>query len=108
MIFGCIKSYSQSISCQKLFSTVVNNYDYNDATSCFGSTMLAKVEYYKLDNTGYVVAYIKDSEYDYSGDPYIFCGISSYTWSSFKTNGMMGSWGESFHEYIMDRKCNCY
>ena len=70
--------------------------------------MLAEVEYYELQNMGFVVAYIKSSDYDFTGKPYIFCGISSYTWSSFKTSGMMGSWGESFHEYIMDHTCDCY
>lgn len=108
MIIGCVNSYSQSISCQELFSTVTSNYDTKDTASCYNSSMLAKVIYYEYENMGFVVAYIKSGDYDFSGKPYIFCGISSYTWSSFKTNGMTGSWGESFHEYIMDQTCNCY
>lgn len=96
------------MSCEEVYSTVINNYDYKDAASCYGSSMLAKVEYYRLDNMGFVVGYIKRSDYDFSGQPYIFCGISSYQWSRFKASGMTGSWGESFHEYIMDYTCNCY
>lgn len=103
-----IFSNAQSISCQELFNTVTSNFDSSDETSCFGSSMLAKVEYYEYNNMGFVVAYIKDSEYDFSGAPYIFCGFSSYTWGRFKSSGLYGSWGQSFHEYIMDSKCNCY
>ena len=107
-IFVFTELNGQSISCQELFNVVTSDYDYSDETSCYGSSMLARVGYYEYNNMGFVVAYIKDSEYDFSGDPYIFCGISSYTWNSFKSSGMTGSWGESFHEYIMDNKCNCY
>lgn len=103
-----LEAYSQSISCKELYSTVVTNSDYQDSTNCFGSSMLAKTEYYEYQNMGFVVAYIKSNDYDLSGKPYIFCGISSLTWSRFKTNGMTGSWGESFHEYIMDYTCKCY
>ncbi|SDS49856.1 hypothetical protein SAMN04515667_2311 [Formosa sp. Hel1_31_208] len=99
---------AQSISCQELFETVTEYYS-NDSVTCLGSTMLVKVEYYKIEGNGFVVAYIKSNAYDFNGSPYIFCGISQQRWSAFKTNGMYGgSWGESFHEYIRDYTCNCY
>ena len=46
--------------------------------------------------------------YDFRGKPYIFCGISSYTWTKFTSDGTYNSWGKAFHKYIMDNKCNCY
>ena len=106
LLFGCIDSYSQSMSCQEVFDIVTSKYDRKESTTCFGSTMLVKVDYYTLDNNGFVVAYIKSNDYDFSGKPYIFCGISSMTWINFKVYGMNG-WGEAFHKYIMDYKCNC-
>lgn len=98
----------QSISCQKVFDIVTEDYDYRDVLNPLMSTMLAKVTYYTLDGNGFVVAYIKKNEYDFQGKPYIFCGISSQRWSKFKSEGMFGSWGESFHAYIREYTCNCY
>jgi hypothetical protein len=69
--------------------------------------MLVKAEYYSYNDDGYVVVYIKGSEYDYIGRPYVFCGISYDRWNSFTSSGIYKSWGESFHNYIMDYKCNC-
>ena len=97
-----------SISCQELFNYVVEQYDRKSYTTCYGSTMLTKVDYYVVDGNGFVVGYIKQNEWDYKGQPYLFCGISNYTWSQFKMNGMTGSWGKAFHDYIMDYTCNCY
>ena len=109
LFFGYSKSYSQSISCQELFETVVNNYYDKQSVNCYGSTMLVKVEYYTLRNNGFVVAYIKSNDYDFRGKPYIFCGVSSMTWIYFKSEAMVeGSWGKSFNKYIMDHTCNCY
>jgi len=98
---------AQSTSCQELFEAVTEYYT-DDSAGCFGSTMLIKVEYYRIDGNGYVIAYIKRNDYDFRGSPYIFCGISQQRWNYFKTNGIYGSWGESFHEYIRDYTCNCY
>ena len=108
LLIGVFSGKAQSVSCQELFEVVTSDYDNSDQTSCFGSTMLAKAEYYEYNNVGFVVGYIKSNDFDFDGSPYIFCGISSYTWSSFKSDGMTGSWGKSFHKYIMDSKCNCY
>jgi hypothetical protein len=109
LFLGYSKTYSQSISCQELFETVLNNYDDIQSVSCYGSKMLAKVDYYTLRNNGFVVAYIKSNDYDFKGRPYIFCGISNVTWIYFKSEAIIeGSWGKSFNKYIMDYKCNCY
>ncbi|OBQ14490.1 MAG: hypothetical protein AN482_01880 [Anabaena sp. LE011-02] len=99
-------TYSQKLSCQEVFDIVTSRYDLKETTTCYNSTMLVKVVYYTLDGNGYVVAYIKQNDYDFSGTPYIFCGIDNMRWMYFKIGGIE-SWGESFHEYIMDYKCNC-
>ena len=106
MLLSCVKTYSQSISCEKVFEIVTTQYDSKEDISCYGSTMLVKAEYYKLDNKGYVVAYIRKNTYDFKGSPYIFCDIPSMNWATFKYNAK-SSWGESFHAYISDYKCNC-
>lgn len=101
-------SKAQSISCQELFEVVTETYDSKDEVTCFNSKMLTKATYYELDGMGFVVGYIKGSDYDFTGKPYIFCGISSWQWSSFKMNGMANSWGEAFHEHIRNQLCDCY
>jgi hypothetical protein len=98
---------AQNYTCSELAEYVSSEYETRDQVTCFNSSMLVKAEYFRLDDVGFVIAYIKSGDYDFYGSPYIFCGISNYTWSSFKSGGMMGSWGKSFHQYIMDNKCNC-
>lgn len=107
-LLGLLTTKAQDISCQELFEIVTTDYDSKSTTMAYGSSMLAKVEYYKLEGTGFVVAYIKDNSYDYSGTPYIFCGISSQRWNNFTTEGIYSSYGKAFHKYIMDYTCNCY
>jgi len=106
LFFGRLSS-AQEISCQKLYETITSQYDSESSVSCIGSSLLAKATYYTLDDMGFVIAYIKENEYDINGKPYIFCGISSQRWSYFKSDGIY-SWGKSFHKYIRDYTCNCY
>lgn len=100
-------SKAQSVSCSELYSYVKKNGGYPSTNICMGSSFLVKVERYVVDGNGVVVAWLKSSEYDFTGTPYIYCGISSYTWSSFTSAGIMGSWGKAFHEYIKGNNCNC-
>lgn len=100
--------FAQSMSCSEVYQIVTENYDYRDVVTPINSTMLAKVTYYTLEGNGFVVARIKANQYDFQGKPYIFCGISSQRWARFKSEGMYGSWGESFHAYIREYTCNCY
>lgn len=78
-------SNSQTLSCQELFEIVTENYDKVDRVTPLSSTMLAKVNYYTLEGTGFVVAYIKKNDFDFQGSPYIFCGISGQRWAKFKS-----------------------
>lgn len=98
---------AQTSSCSDLVRYAKSEDSYPDTVRPITSSMLAKVEYYEVDGGGLVLAYIKKNEYDFTGSPYIFCGISSQRWSKFKSEGMYGSWGESFHAYIREYTCNC-
>ena len=99
---------AQDVSCSELVTYVKKEGGYPSSQSCFGSSFLAKVERYEVDGNGLVIAWIKKNEYDFTGKPYIYCGISSTTWSYFTSAGMMGSWGKAFHQYIKGNNCNCY
>lgn len=99
---------AQGVSCQRLFQEISKEYDYRENQAIFNSSMLTRAIYYEYANSGFVVAYIKRNDYDFSGTPYIFCGISRSRWRSFKNEGLLGSWGKSFHKYIRNHTCNCY
>ena len=103
-----LTSFSQEVRCNDLLDYVKSEDSYPQTVSCFNSSMLVKVERYEADGVGVVVAYIKENDYDFSGKPNIFCGISSYAWTNFTSDGVYDSWGKAFHKYIMDNKCNCY
>ena len=96
---------TNKISCSKL-TEMVTRAGYTDMTNCIGSSMLTKAYFFVYNKVGFVIVYIKKNEYDTYGSPYIYCGISSQRWSSFK-NGGINSWGKSFHAFISDNVCNC-
>jgi len=98
---------SKKPTCNEVISYAKKNYDSKDSPMIISSTMLAKIERYKVGSSSVVVAYIKKNDYDLYGSPYIFCGISDQRWSSFKNGGLYGSWGKSFHQYIIDYTCDC-
>lgn len=108
LAFVVLSTQGQTMSCQKIFNFVTQNYDSKDSVNCYTSSMLTKALYYEVDNMGFVVAYIKSNDFDVYGKPYIFCGISRMRWINFKSEGMYGSWGKSFHAYIRDYTCDCY
>lgn len=107
-IFLVNKSYSQEISCNELFDYVIQNSRPPSVIYCYNSSMLIKVLRFKVDGIGFVVAYIKQSEYDFIGKPYVYCGVSDVSWLYFQSEGLIGSWGQSFHRNIKQHKCNCY
>lgn len=98
----------QAQTCSELVQYAKSEDPYPDRVAPYGSSMLAKAEFYEVDGGGLVIAYIKQNDYDFSGKPYIFCGISSQRWAKFKSEGMYsGSYGKAFHAYIMDYTCDC-
>lgn len=98
---------SQEISCQEAYEIILEYGENKRTITTYGSTMLIKVEKYKVDGNIYVVGFIKSNEYDYMGKPYLFCGVSRYDWSNFTTY-YISSAGEAFHKYIFPYKCDCY
>jgi hypothetical protein len=106
-IIFSLSTFSQEVSCNALMDYVEKNDSYPQTVNCFNSSLLVKVKRYEVGGATVVVAYIKKNEYDFRGKPYIFCGISSYTWTKFTSDGTYNSWGKAFHKYIMDNKCNC-
>ncbi|SCY36646.1 hypothetical protein SAMN05192588_2508 [Nonlabens sp. Hel1_33_55] len=98
---------SQKPYCSELINYAKKNYDSRDSPTVLMSSMLAKVERYKIDGASVVIAYIKKNDFDFNGTPYIFCDISDERWRAFKNEAIYGSWGESFHKYIRDYLCDC-
>ena len=105
-------SYSQEVSCNDLLNFIVKE-GYSKATISsyvLNSSWLYKVIAYEYEYKTYVIAEIKKSEYSYETSTYIFCGIPNMNWSNFQYGayGDVKSYGERFHKYIIDYKCNCY
>lgn len=100
-------TYSQSIRCSELKEILEVKAELVTSSTCFGSTALVKAEYYTSNGEGYAIVYLKSNEYDISGKPYVFCGISNTRWNKFVSEGRYGSWGKAFNTYIRDYLCNC-
>jgi hypothetical protein len=73
------------------------------------SSWLNKVTAYSYNYKIYVIAEIKKNDYDFNPKSYIFCVIPSMNWQNFQFGGYNDSpsYGERFHKYIFDYKCNC-
>lgn len=105
------QSFSQKVDCDDLFNFVIQN-GYKKATIpgyLMDSEWLSKVTAYTYEYKIYVVAEIKENQYSYKTTSYIFCNVPSTNWMSFQVGGYgdSNSYGERFHKYIMDYKCNC-
>lgn len=104
-------NYSQKISCQSLYDFIIENGYKKSSVSNYimESSWLHKVTAYEYDYKLYVIAEIKESEYSYKTNLYIFCGIPNMNWYNFQygSYGDSNSYGERFHKYIFDYKCNC-
>ena len=98
---------AQSMSCNDLVNYAKSSDSFPDVVKPLNSSMIAKAEYYKVDGGGIVIAYLKSNDYDFTGKPYIFCGISAQRWFNFKLDGLSGSYGKAFHEYIREYTCDC-
>ena len=97
-LLGSYQATAQTPTCSELYSYVKKEGGYPSTQSCYGSSFLVKAERYVVNGTGVAIIWMKANEYDFSGTPYMYCGISSYTWSSFTSAGMTGSWGKAFHK----------
>ena len=107
-----VQNYSSSdVSCSELYEFIEENgYRRGSLTDyTMNSSWLKKVTAYSYDYKIYVVAEIKENQYSYRTETYIFCGIPDSNWSKFRNGGYYesDSYGERFHKYIFDYKCNC-
>ncbi|PWB18986.1 hypothetical protein [Flavobacterium sp. HTF] len=107
-----INLYSQEVSCNDLLNFIVSKGYLKGTISNYvlDSSWLYKVTAYEYQYKTYVVAEIKKNEYSYQTNTYIFCGIPNMNWGNFQygSYGDSNSYGERFHKYIIDYKCNCY
>ena len=113
LTFSCfifsLRTYAQEVSCNDLLDFIKSEGYKNSSISnwTLNSSWLYEVTAYSYDYKIYVVAEIKKNEYSLQTNTYIFCGIPSMNWSNFQF-GTSDSYGERFHKYIIDYKCNCY
>ena len=102
---------AQSVSCEELLNYIETKGMYNSSVSSYtlDSSWLTKVTLYSYEMNYFVVANIKANEYSYTSKPYIFCGIPYSNWLRFYSGGYgdTDSYGERFHKYIFDYKCDC-
>ncbi len=106
-----VYTQKRAVSCQDLYNYILEN-GYKKATIesyVMQSSWLYKVTAYEYDYKTYVVAEIKENEYSYRTNSYIFCSIPNLNWRCFQIGsyGDSNSYGERFHKYIFNYKCNC-
>ncbi len=104
-------SFSQKPGCSELYNFIIEN-GYKKATIpgyLMNSEWLANVTSYSYNYKLYVVAEIKESQYSSSTRSYIFCSVPNMNWTNFQYGGYgeSASYGQRFHKYIMDYKCDC-
>jgi hypothetical protein len=105
-------SKAQEVSCEELIAFIKEKGQKSEEVTSLSldSSWLNNVTLYKYDGKYYVIAKIKKDEYGYSTKSYVFCNIPYSNWSSFHSPYNFithGTYGERFHEYIIDYVCNC-
>lgn len=101
-------SSSSEYSCDEIYNYIKDNGSKKATISSYtlNSSWLNEVVAYSYDNAIYVVAEIKVNENSDKMNKYIFCGIPDRNWSSFQ-NDSSETYGERFHNYIFNYKCDC-
>ena len=106
-----IQAKSQKISCNELYKFIIENGRKTSTVSnlVLNSEWLHKVTAYSYDYKIYVIAEIKENEFSYKTNSYIFCNVPSLNWSNFQNGSFTNSstYGERFHKYIKEYSCNC-
>ncbi|MCE7039186.1 hypothetical protein [Dyadobacter sp. CY312] len=99
-------------SCQEALNAVKGrgNYEKVVIKSEMSSTddWLKKVKLYSLEGRLFVVAEMFTDDYHINSKEYLYCDIPAQNWNAFYT-GSAGrrTYGERFHDFIIDYKCNC-
>ena len=111
-IFTC-SCFGQGVKCTDLLTYVKSKGTERGAVSSFQlleSAWLIRVEAWDIDGTIAVIAEIKTDDWGLTSKEYVFCNISATSWNAF-AHGLYDyntTYGERFHKYIMDYRCNCY
>ena len=112
-LIGTTTAVSQTVRCTELIDYVkAEGRKVGEVSSLqlMSSSWLRQVTCYQVGDVLAVVAKIKSNDYDLYGKDYIFCGIPTSNWNAFKGNlyNIDTTYGERFHKYIFDYKCDCY
>ena len=105
-----ISIHSQDVSCTELMTYIEQNGTNAgsvNSLSLSSSSWLFSVEAYSIENTIAIVATIKGTNSLSTKPKYIFCGVPKGNWDSFYGTLIKNDYGDRFHKYIMDYKCNC-
>ncbi len=108
-IFSITLLPAQDVTCNDLADFVKSEgyYKANVPSYILDSEWLSDVTAYSYEYKVYVIAKIKKSEWDFNPKSYVFCGIPESNWTKFSSTFSDHTYGERFHAYIMDYKCNC-
>ena len=73
------------------------------------SSWLKSVVAYEYNNLIFSIVVLKKVQYSFDEKSYIFCKIPKTNWQRFSqpSSSLDKSYGEKFHVYIIDHKCNC-
>jgi hypothetical protein len=112
MLCNVLTVFSQEVKCTELMQFVKKYGKKKGEVSTLqliNSSWLNEVKCYEIDGVLAVIAKIKTNDYELYGKDYIFCGIPSSNWSAFYSGlyALNSSYGERFHKYIFDYKCDC-
>lgn len=102
---------SQAIRCNDLMDYVTDegvSYGQVYSYQLTNSSWLKEVKAYKYENILFVIAEIKQDDWGIRTKKYIFCGIPENNWRNFTSSYDRRTYGERFHDYIMDYRCDCY
>ncbi|OAD45606.1 hypothetical protein [Polaribacter atrinae] len=112
ILFLSFNTFSQKTKCEDLIKYAKEESFYNEEISSYElseSSWLKKVKAYHFrNNSTLIIAEIKLKN-SYETKKYVFCGVSFDTWVIFKTsvNQHNTTYGERFHKYIFNNKCDC-
>lgn len=96
-------TYCQDVKCNELINIIKTEGDFQNRVNNYNlteSSWLEEVESYSYKNKLFILAQLNKKKY-------IFCRVPSSNWKKFKSTITDSSYGEKFHKYIMNFKCEC-
>lgn len=112
LLLSGLPTFAQGINCDELLSLVEKEGRRRATVASFQlnrASWLKEVVAYTFDDQIAVVATIKNSENDFYGEKYIFCGVPPKGWDYFHLG--LYDWDKTyekrFSKYIMEHRCHC-